>query len=427
MKLEVPAPNVLVRQLTDARSRLLALANLEDDQLLGPKLAIVNPPLWEIGHVAWFQERWCLRYTGRDEPLRASILAGADALYDSSAVAHDARWDLPLPDLSATLRYLERVLAAVSEKLDRDPSPAARYFAELCALHEEMHCEALTYTRQTLGYRALTCGGAVEPAPCEGAHGDAEVSGGRFMLGARDDGRFVFDNEKWAHPVDVRPFAIAKRCVTNEEFAAFVDDLGYERRELWSDEGWRWRTADSARHPVYWRKDAGRWHVRVYDAWRVLEPHAPVIHVNWYEADAYCRWADRRLPSEAEWELAAGGFEKRRYPWGEAEPDSTRANLFGVVAGPCEVSAFAAGDSAVGCRQMIGNVWEWCADAFEPYPRFVADPYEDYSQPWFHTHKVLRGGAFATRATLVRNTWRNFYTPERRDPYAGFRTCAPHA
>jgi iron(II)-dependent oxidoreductase len=160
-----------------------------------------------------------------------------------------------------------------------------------------------------------------------------------------------------------------------------------------------------------------------------LPPHAPVIHVNWHEADAYCRWAGRRLPTEAEWEFAAatmpgGTGHPRRYPWGDAAPSPRHANLFGVAGACADVADFAEGDSGWGCRQMFGNVWEWTADNFGPYPGFVRDPYREYSEPWFGDHKVLRGGSFATRASLLRNTWRNFYTPDRRDVFAGFRTCA---
>jgi gamma-glutamyl hercynylcysteine S-oxide synthase len=154
-----------------------------------------------------------------------------------------------------------------------------------------------------------------------------------------------------------------------------------------------------------------------------------VMHVSWYEASAYCRWAGRRLPTEAEWEYAAAtapdtAHAKRRYPWGEGVPAAERANLFGCAPGRVSVAALAAGDSAWGCRQMIGNVWEWTADSFGPYPGFAADPYKEYSEPWFDTHKVLRGGCHATHASLISNTWRNFYTPERRDVFAGLRTCA---
>jgi iron(II)-dependent oxidoreductase len=422
------SPQALQQQLTQARARLLGLtADLDGVQLMGPKLPIVNPPLWEIGHIAWFQEHWCLRYTGENEPRRESMLRDADALYDSAKVAHDTRWDLPLPDRDATLDYMRRVLDTVLGRLETRMDPALGYFAQLCAFHEEMHCEALSYTRQTHGYAAPPGRAGTRHTGTGASLDDAEIAGGDFMLGAPGDGRFVFDNEKWAHAVRVAPYAIAKACVTNAEFAAFVDDRGYERRELWCDAGWQWRTACAALHPVYWRRQDGAWYARIYDVWKPIDSRAAVMHVNWYEADAYCRWAGRRLPAEAEWELAAAGPEKRDYPWGNDSPDAGRANLYGVADGPCDVAAFASGDSAAGCRQMIGNVWEWCADTFEPYPGFVADPYKEYSEPWFGTHKVLRGGCFATRATLIRNTWRNFYTPDRRDVYAGFRTCALRA
>lgn len=426
----VPDPTALVQMLQAARLRTLALVgDLEGDRLLGPRLKIVNPPLWEIGHLGWFQERWCLRYQdgGTTTP---SVLADADGLYNSATVPHSTRWDLPLPDIDATLAYLRQVLERVLERADQQSATdRLRYFAQLAAFHEEMHCEAFTYTRQTLGYPRPAPTPQAAPCASGALPGDVEIPGGRFMLGATPDMGFVFDNEKWAHGVEVPPFRMSRGPVTCAEFAQFVDDSGYLRREWWSTAGWQWREESGALAPVYWQKADGRWLQRHYDAAVALPPDAPVMHVNWFEAEAYCRWAGRRLPTEAEWEFAAAttrisGEAKRRYPWGETAPGSQHANLYGVMGGCADVAAFDAGDSAWGCRQMIGNVWEWTADDFRPYPGFAPDPYREYSEPWFGDHKVLRGGCFATRASVLRNTWRNFYTPDRRDIFAGFRTCA---
>src|SRR5262245_55653790 len=230
----------LAQLLTDARARTLALfEGLTGEQLLGPYLPIVNPPLWEIGHVAWFQERWALRHLRGLPPSRPD----GDALYDSAAVAHDTRWDLLLPPWQQTLAFMQEILDRVLDRLRTAPlDDDGVYFHMLPVLHEYMHAEALAYTRQTHGYPpprlsqyadgSPAVAGAPAPtgSPLVGA---AEVPGGRFLLGATPDGSFVFDNEKWAHPVDVRPFRIARTAVTNAEFAAFVDDGGYARERWW--------------------------------------------------------------------------------------------------------------------------------------------------------------------------------------------------
>lgn len=419
----------LAQRLQAARERTLLLASdLSGAQLLGPRLAIVNPPLWEIAHVAWFQEHWCLRYRAPGD-LAPSLIENADPIYNSAIAAHATRWDLPLLPFEAVLRYLAQTLERVLARLESEAAnPALRYFAELAACHEEMHCEAFTYTRQTLGY-APPPGLPAAAAAGDAWPGDVTIVGGEFLLGAQTDGGFVFDNEKWAHCIQLAPFSIARAAVTNSEFAAFVDAGGYQRREWWSEAGWGWRNSTGADAPVYWVKQGDDWLQRVYNRLEPLPLHAAVIHVNWYEADAWCRWAGRRLPREAEWEQAAATTPHdpqgmRTYPWGEEAPDATRANLYGVCNTTSGVAAFAAGDSAWGCRQLLGNVWEWTADWFNPYPGFVRDPYQEYSEPWFGNHQVLRGGCHATSAPLLRNTWRNFYTPDRRDVFAGFRSCA---
>lgn len=423
----------LTQRLRAARGRTLEFAaSLSGAQLLGPLLAIVNPPLWEVAHLGWFQEYWCLRYDDR-VTFRESLIDHADPRYNSALIAHDDRWSTPLLAFDEVLRYLERVLERVSARLADEPrNMTLLYFAELAAAHEEMHCEAFTYTRQTLGYPGPRAGSGTAAAN-PWMPGDAEIAGGEYLLGARPSSRFVFDNEKWEHPVRMKAFRMARAPVTNREYAAFCDDGGYATREWWCDAGWQWRTAAGAQAPLYWSRDGGNWQHRVYDRVLALPPDAAVIHVNWYEASAYCRWAGRRLPIEAEWEQAAAATPndarasagKRTYPWGEECPTLDRANLYGGPGTVAPVSACALGDSAWGCRQMFGNVWEWTADWFDAYPGYERDPYKEYSEPWFGNHKVLRGGCFATTPALLRTTWRNFYTPDRRDVLAGFRTCAP--
>jgi len=421
---ESPDPkNALSQQLRDARQRTRRLTcDLEGPQLFGPKIEIVNPVLWELGHVAWFQERWCLRLRA-DESLSESVLDGADALYDSATVAHDTRWNLPLPDLSATHEFQERVLDRVLARLEREPDNEwFLYFVQLALFHEDMHAEAFHYTRQTLGYADPLAQGKPPDSAGKGAlDGEVELPGGEFLLGAARNSGFHFDNEKWAHRVELEPFRVARAPVTNAQFLEFVRDGGYRRHDLWSPEGWNWK--DRARGPRCWVERDGEWRERRFDEEVRLDGDLPVMHVNWHEANAYCRYAGRRLPSEAQWEFAASfcGGSRRRYPWGDTTGDGVRANLNG--SGRVPVGSFAAGDSSSGCRQMLGNVWEWTSSTFAPYPDFVRDPYAEYSEPWFGTHKVLRGGSFATPARLISNTWRNFYTPDRGDIFAGFRTC----
>ncbi|HEY7743621.1 MAG TPA: selenoneine synthase SenA [Burkholderiales bacterium] len=415
----------LAGELTASREHLTRITgDLDGERLLGPQLAIVNPPLWELGHVAWFQEYWCLRRQAPDR-IADSIVRGADALYDSAKVAHDTRWDLPLPSLGATRAYQAEVLGRVIRRLEAEPeNPDLQYFVQLAIFHEDMHVEAFHYTRQTLGYNDPLAGDEIAAAPGARASGDVGLPGGRFILGAPRGAGFVFDNEKWAHAVDLRPYQIARVPVTNAEFTDFVEAGGYSRREWWSEDGWAWRARENLAAPKYWEKRDGAWMQQRFDQVIPLRADAPVIHVSWYEAQAYCRCAGRRLPTEAEWEYAAAldAGDKRHYPWGAQAPGAEHANLEG--AGLASVDSFPAGDAASGCRQMVGNIWEWTASTFGPYPGYVIDPYQEYSKPWFGTHKVLRGGSFATTRRLIRNTWRNFYTPDRYDIFAGFRTCA---
>lgn len=427
-----PAAEALVDMLLDARGVELELSDgLTDAQMLGVKRHFVEPPIWELGHVGWFQEYWILRHHDG----APTLLAGSDGIYDSFNVAYTMRWDHHYPSRTATLAYIAEVLRRSVARLDsREPRPEEAYFYTLAALHEDMHGENLTLVRQTLGYPRPTLSRFDPASASPTVNGtyrphDVEVRGGTFMLGATGDEPFVFDNEKWAHAVEVAPFRIASTPVTNAEFQAFVDDDGYRRRELWGRRGWDWRRRDGAEHPLFWvRGGERRWCEHRFGVIVPLEPWHPIVHVNWYEAEAYCNWAGRRLPTEAEWEMAAtldpATGRKRRFPWGDDQPGPDRASLDYRAGGTIDVRALPGGDSGVGCRQMIGNVWEWVEDTFRPYPGFVCDPYKEYSQPYFGQKKVLKGGCWATRSRLIRSTWRNFYKHHRRNIFAGFRTAA---
>ncbi len=434
-------PSDLLDSLQEARVRTLDLvADLDDQQLIGPRLSIVNPLRWEIGHIAYFQEFWCLRHFQGERP----ILAEGDSLYDSARVSHDTRWDLPLPSRQDTLAFMHQVLERVIESSASSDKQIAgydqRYFLQLVLFHEQMHAEAITYTRQTLGYRPPQFTGTPSMASTEEQsktrlEGDAHIPGGRFLLGRSSASGFSFDNEQRPHEVDLNPFSISRTSVTQGEFVRFVEDGGYHRRELWSETGWRWRQSADAEHPMYWRRESmGRWLRRHFDQWVPLEDRLPVINVNWYEADAYCRWAGRRLPTEPEWEMAAScepssdgsgiNARKRAYPWGDQPPTSDLANLDWLAMNGIDVDELPLSDSSFGCRQMIGNCWEWTSTDFGPYPGFAPGPYKEYSEPWFGDHKVLRGGCWVTRSSMIHNAYRNFYPPDRCDVWAGFRTCA---
>ena len=422
----------LTSQLREVRARTHRLTDeLSSEQLMGPQLEIVNPILWEIGHVGWFHEFWTLRHSHGEAPL----IERADDLWNSSTVAHDTRWSLDLPDRNATFAYLADVLDRQCDNLSRGDFPdRARYFYELAIRHEDMHVEALTYMREPLALPPPRNLG--DQAPVAGSiAGEVAVPGGTWRLGATAAEGFIFDNEKWAHAVELDPFRIARAPVTNSAFAEFVGAGGYRAREFWSDAGWAWRSRQCAERPIYWQpKSDGVWTWRRYDRTEILPLDAPVVFVSWYEAEAWCRWAKRRLPMEAEWEAAALGEAnangsrladvKRPWPWGSAAPTHTRANLDFAFDAPLDVGACPGGDSAFGCRQLVGNVWEWTASDFDPFPGFAPDPYQDYSQPWFGARKVLRGGCFATSARIARPTYRNFFSPDRNDVFAGFRTCA---
>ena len=308
-------PEHLIAQVQDAHEQTLRLIDgLSAQQLMGPQLSCVNPLRWETAHVAYFYELWVLRHHLKNPPL----IANADNLYNSATIAHDDRWDLPLLTMEDTHRYIQTVHKRVINSLSEGQDSIRDYLTQYAIFHQDMHNEAYTYTRQTLNY----------PAPCikqpknntdltrDTYDGDVNIPAGVFMLGATAEDGFVFDNEKWAHPVNIAAFSIAKTAVSNANYLSFVKAEGYKQQQYWDNEGWQWLQESKLQHPIYWRQINNKWQIKQFDQWKTMPLNAALIHVCWHEAQAYCRWAQRRLPTEAEWEVAAAKctlFKRTKY------------------------------------------------------------------------------------------------------------------
>jgi len=400
---------------------------LSDAQLAVPYEGGINPPLWELGHAAFFYEYFLLRERDGIAPR----MPGYDEIWDSFETAHRDRWkEGVVPDRETAVEYYGGIMGETRKRIaKRKLIPEELYLYKYCIFHQHMHLESLLWARQTLGYPAPDCMKDWEDDGRRGKRGEVRVKGGRYPMGRAAGTKdyaaegFAFDNEKPGFSAKVEAFTISKTLVSNGEFAAFVEDGGYEREELWSHGGRRWREEQGQLWPRYWRKERRGWERQVFGRWVALEEEGPVVHVSYWEAEAYCEWAGRRLPTETEWEAAAGGKKGRLFPWGE-EMEAGRVVMDGEHFGEVPVDALPDGATPEGCLQMIGTAWEWTSSQYLPYAGFTVDMYPYMSTLQFGYHKVTKGGSCATASPLVRSTYRQAYLPDRTDAFVGFRTVA---
>jgi iron(II)-dependent oxidoreductase len=407
-----------VHDLDVVRRRSLdLLAPLGDDQLVHQHSPLMSPLVWDLAHVGNYEELWLVRAAGGTAPLDPSL----DDLYDAFRHPRPDRPALPLLGPEAARRYIGEVRQRALEVIDRvpfDPSApllAGGFVVGLVVQHEHQHDETMLATLQLMGGEGYRPHSPALPAADVVPSGQIFVPGGPFVMGAGDVA-WAYDNERPAHLVDVAPFRIDVCPVSNADFQEFVADGGYDRPSLWTPEGWSWRRQAGLVAPGFWQREGSSSWSRVrFGLVEDVPVSEPVQHVCWYEADAYARWAGLRLPTEVEWEMAAAGSAVGA------------ANLGGTSFRPAPVGSRPDGRSRWGAEQMIGDVWEWTASSFSPYPGFRSFPYREYSEVFFgEDYKVLRGGSWATHPAAVRVTFRNWDYPIRRQIFAGFR-CARDA
>ena len=378
----------LAGALLDARDYTLTLFGClaiagygEADRM--PLLDGINPPLWELGHIAWFAERHVLRKAGGGR--QASLLHSGDAWFDAAVVPRAARRALPLPKAGALKTYCHEVLDRVLDQLSReDGGDAALYPYRLALAHEDRRGEALACAMQALGV-ALPPGLSGRSVLRPWAQGEIRFSGGGFSMGSPSGSGFAFDNEQPAHPCRVAPFVMDSTLVSHAQFAEFIDDGGYRRAALWSRAGREWLVEGRREAPSGWRREESAWHCQRFGRTILPAPHEPARHISLYEAQAWCAWAGRRLPSEEEWEFAA-------------------------------LSAHPA--------LRWGDLWEWTCSSFAPYPGAVPGGWRDGPPYRIGPHQTVRGASFATPERMRSLTTRHSCLPERNHMFIGFRTCA---
>lgn len=426
----------IAEQMERTRAETLALFDMarEEDLRESPGFGF-RPLIWHLAHIGVFEAYWLLqKLKGEQAPDERY-----ERIFDPIRTPREESKNLPTRLEMES--YLTRVRESVLRHLERSefdadvPLLKDGYVFRLVLEHEQQHQETLLYL-----FHLLERSKKKQPSGFEAINDETSqslssltpemvrVEEGSFQMGAIWNS-FAYDNELPPHEVHVPAFKLDKYLTTNEEYAQFIAEGGYRRREFWSDEGWAAREREGWNFPLYWMQLTDGWRVKTMFAEGTLSPHHPVVGMSWYEAEAYARFRGKRLPTEAEWEKAASwdraSEHKGRFAWGDAEPSSRLCNFDNRFWGTTPVGSFPEGASASGCLDMTGNVWEWTADAFAGYPGFKPFPYPEYSEVWFDgDHRVLKGGSWATRSSVLRISFRNFFRRHFRIAFAGIRCAA---
>ena len=419
-------------ELERVRTRSLGLTTwvLDEDELLAQHSRLMSPLVWDLAHVGNYEELWLLREAAGIEAMRPEI----DSLYDAFEHPRSTRPTLPLLAPGEAGDYIDLVRRKVLDALDTAPVRGGGELLDggfvfgMVLQHEHQHDETMLATHQLRrGVPVLPATDALlAPSALIGST-EVIVPAGPFTMGTSTD-PWALDNEKPAHRVDVASYAIDTVPVSNAAYRRFVEDGGYDEHRWWTTGGWDWRCRSGKRTPAFWFRETGGWWRRRFGHVEPLPDDEPVQHVCWFEADAYARWAGRRLPTEAEWEKAAAWDPatgtSHRFPWGDEAPTEERANLGQTRFRPAPAGSFPQGASPTGVLQLVGDVWEWTSSEFTGYPGFRSFPYQEYSEVFFDDgYPVLRGGCWATDPLAARNTFRNWDHPIRRQIFAGFRTA----
>ncbi|MFI6091157.1 ergothioneine biosynthesis protein EgtB [Streptomyces sp. NPDC051218] len=429
----VSDPDALRRRalaaLLAARDRTSLLTTcVEEPELTAQHSPLMSPLVWDLAHIGNQEEMWLLRAVAGRDAMRPEI----DGLYDAFEHPRSERPSLPLLSPAEARGYAAEVRGRAIDVLESTPFRGSQltdagFAFGMIAQHEQQHDETMLITHQLRSGPAVLT--APDPAPAPQFRGPAEVlvPGGPFTMGTSTE-PWALDNERPAHHRLVPPFFIDTTPVTNADYQRFIADGGYEEQRWWAPAGWDMVRGNGLSAPLFWRREGGQWLRRHFGTVEAVPPDEPVLHVSWYEADAYARWAGRRLPSEEEWEKAArhdpATDRSMRYPWGDTDPTPERANLGQRHLRPAPAGSYPAGESPLGVRQLIGDVWEWTSSDFLPYPGFAPFPYREYSDVFFGgDYKVLRGGAFSVDEVACRGTFRNWDHPIRRQIFSGFRTA----